>query len=87
MASVASTKHKRGERPVKIGSGTMKLASGASGALHIKLTSHGLALLRSHGSLAITVTVTISGHGRAAVTRTLHLELKFKKQGAAHGKR
>jgi hypothetical protein len=86
-ASVANAKHNRGERPVKIGSGTMKLASGASGALHIKLTSHGLALLRSHGSLAITVTVTISGHGRAAVTRTLHLKLKFKKQGAAHGKR
>jgi hypothetical protein len=79
VAKHEAGKHKAAKRPVTIGRATMTLAPGASAPLQLKLSSSGLALLRSHGSLAITVTVSISGQGRGTTTHTLHFQLKYKK--------
>jgi CSLREA domain-containing protein len=78
-ASVSATLAANKRKPLTIGKGTLTLHSGATGALHFKLTAHGLSLLRARHTLAITVTVKISGHGRPTLTRVLHLHLKYKK--------
>lgn len=76
-ASVAAVLAKT-NKPVTIGHGTITLAAGASGPLHLILSKQGLALLRAHRALAITLAIEISGQGRATVTRTVHLELRYK---------
>lgn len=68
----------RGKPPLMIAHGSMSLARGATAPLRLSLTKRGLALLRAHHTLAITLTVKISGPGRATVVRTLHIKLKFK---------
>jgi hypothetical protein len=77
-ATAASAK-KHGKRPVTIGRATMTLAPGSSAPLQLKLSSSGLALLRSRGSLAIIVTVAISAHGQPTIAHTLRFQLKYKK--------
>lgn len=78
-ASVASsTEHKRGKTALTIGGATTTFASGGSGPLQLTLTSRGLALLRSRHTLAITVTVRITGLRRTTITGTLHFQLKLK---------
>jgi hypothetical protein len=56
----------------------MTLDAGATGALHLTLSSQGLALLHSRHTLTITVTVTIAGQGRSTTTHILHFQLKLK---------
>jgi len=76
-ATAASSKHKH-SKPVTVGKGTMTLDAGATGALHLTLSSQGLALLHSRHTLTITVTVTIAGQGRSTTTHILHFQLKLK---------
>jgi hypothetical protein len=77
--AIAAGTRKASKKPLTIGKGALTLRSGATGALHFKLTVQGLSLLRARHTLAITVTVKISGHGRPTVTRVLHLHLKYKR--------
>jgi hypothetical protein len=85
-ATSAAAKHRKSKQPVTLGHATTTLAPGASSPLHLTLNSHGLALLRSDHTLAITLVVTIAGPGRATVTRTLHIRLKYKKPAKAKSK-
>jgi CSLREA domain-containing protein len=64
--------------PLTIGRGSMSLARGASAPLRLSLTKRGLALLRTRHTLAITVTVRITGQGRPTIVRMLHIKLKYK---------
>lgn len=67
-----------GAKPLTIGKGTMRLASGASAPVKITLNRRGLSLLKARRRLSITVTVTISGSARKTVKKTFHLKLLYK---------
>jgi hypothetical protein len=80
VATVAAKKHIKNKAPLRIGAGSMTLAPGATAPVRLTLSARGLALLHASHTLAVTVTVKVSGKGRPTVTRVLHLKLKYKKQ-------
>ena len=86
-ATLATAKHKKATPPLQIGSGSLTLAAGTTATLKLKLTSHGLTLLRSQHSLAVTITIKITGNGRATITHTLNIHLTYKKATKAKPKK
>ncbi len=77
-ARTTSAKH-RTTSTLTIGSDSLRVAAGATAILKLKLTRHGLALLRSRHTLAVTLTVKIAKARHPTLTRRLTIRLTYSR--------